>query len=75
MRPDKLTEAQRVIRTEARDKIIQMANRHKMRTAMRHAYTPTLFTARHLQQAVNVCRRAGLLKPEAYVLAGFRGDR
>lgn len=71
MRPDKPGKLQREIRKEARWKIIQMANRHKMRCAMRRGYTPTMFGARHVQQAVAVCRRANLLKPEVYVAAGF----
>ena len=60
-------------RTEARRKIIQTANRFRVHQAHRRwpYVPPTVFSARHIQQAVCVVRRHGLVKPEVLEAAGF----
>lgn len=59
----------------AREQIIQAANRHKLTRGRRYGVTATLFSARHLHQAVFMCRQNRLVKPEVLVAAGFRAER
>lgn len=38
-------------------------------------FAPKALTMRHLNEAVCICRRLGLLKPDVYVTAGFNPPR
>jgi hypothetical protein len=66
-------------RAEARLQIVQAANRHILTGRNRRgwvhsawAHRPTLLSGRHLQRAVCICRRNGLVSDEVLVAAGFR---
>lgn len=54
---------------QARLKIIQAANRQRLRNPARRALP--LYTGRHLQQCVSVCRAHNLVKPDVLIAAGF----
>lgn len=60
-------------RTSARRHIIQTANRFRVRQAQRRwpYVPPTVYSARHIHQAVCVVRRHGLVKPDVLTMAGF----
>lgn len=69
-------------RAEARQRILAAANAHRQRRNLKaplrmHGYLFMLppYTARHLQQAVHVCRQRLLVSPDVLVAAGFRGVR
>lgn len=61
-------------KTEARRKIIQTANRYRLHRAQRRTpfFPPTVYSARHIQQAVRVVRFNELVDAETLNVAGFR---
>jgi len=58
-------------RTTARWKIIQAANKYKLRMRFR----PRLFGMKQIHQAVFICRQRKLVKPELLEQAGFNGTK
>lgn len=56
-------------RGQARLKIVQAANRQRLRNPARRALP--LYTLRHLQRCVAVCRANGLVRPDVLTAAGF----
>ena len=56
-------------RDEARLKIVQAANRRRVRTGS--SRVNNLFSGRHLQRCVAVCRNSRLVKPDVLAAAGF----
>jgi hypothetical protein len=61
--------ARRLTRTEARTKIVQAANRRRVRTGS--VGVNGWYDMRHLQRCVAVCRNLGLVKPDVLTAAGF----
>jgi hypothetical protein len=68
----KLTDEQREARTNARWKIIQEANRHKMRSRMHPYHYPTLFGMKNLNRAVFYVRQHLVVSGKLLQDAGFR---
>jgi hypothetical protein len=65
----------RTSRSKARWKIIQEANKHKMRSRMGWWVQPTLLGMKDLQWAVFIVKRFGLVKDDVLVTAGFNPKR
>lgn len=68
----KTSDPARKSRLKARRKIIQTANVLRIRRHAGKPHMPTMWTMRHINQAVCVCRRNNALKPHVYTAAGFR---
>lgn len=60
-------------RDKARDRIVQAANRFRVKLGQRRTppYAPPLYSRRQLQRAVSVVRHNRLVKPEVLMTAGF----
>lgn len=65
-----MTSIERASRQRARRMILDAANKARITRAFVRP-----FGARHLQQALNVCRRRALVKPGVLANAGFRTNR
>jgi hypothetical protein len=55
----------------ARTQIIQVANAFKLQGARRRGHIAKMFSRRHINQAVAVCRQNGLVEAEVMRDAGF----
>jgi hypothetical protein len=58
-------------RLKARQEILHRANRYRTTLFAGHPYAPVLLSMRHLQRAVCIVRRAGLVRPATLATAGF----
>jgi hypothetical protein len=55
----------------ARHQILEAANIYLLRSSNSHRH----LTARHINQAVCICRFHGLVSPETLIAGGFRAKR
>ena len=58
-------------RADARTKIIQAANKHRLYTNATVARVVGVYSGRHLQRCVAVCRANRLVADDVLVAAGF----
>lgn len=66
----KMSKEEKAARAVARWKIIQEANKWKLRVR----YKPVLAGMKNLQRCVFICRQRGLVSNEVLIAAGFRPD-
>lgn len=71
-----LSDSERRERLEARERIVQAANRLILSRSRRHGrYTALLLSMRQVERAVFVCRQNQLVKPKVLETAGYRAKR
>jgi hypothetical protein len=59
-------------RSEAQLQILQAANRFRLYRGTRRPFITVLYSKRHINQAVAVCRHSSLVDDDVLVEAGFR---